>query len=170
MSSDGLSRSDAANEEPPEGATVLFRKIPSRLSLSGADKRALRSFACALSAEVAGHERFVCLITDDRALRQLNQSFLGRDYPTDVLSFPSEAEGLGEIAISIERAQEQAEQFGHSCLDEFRILMLHGVLHLMGMDHESDNGEMAAAERSWRERFQLPATLIDRVAGKEPAV
>jgi probable rRNA maturation factor len=97
-------------------------------------------------------------------LQRLNRSFLGNDYPTDVLSFPaySGADDLGEMAISIDRATAQADKFGHSRLDEIRILMLHGLLHLTGHDHESDNGEMAQAERKWRRTLGLPATLIDR--------
>jgi probable rRNA maturation factor len=69
---------------------------------------------------------------------------------------------LGEIAISVERAEAQARSFGHSRLDEIRILMLHGLLHLSGMDHENDRGEMARAEAHWRAQFGLPETLIAR--------
>lgn len=113
---------------------------------------------------MTGAAAFLCLITDDSELRQLNRCFLGHDFPTDVLSFPagSTFEGLGEIAISLERAQAQADEFGHSCLDEVRVLLLHGVLHLSGFDHESDRGEMARAERKWRAYFGLPPTLIAR--------
>ena len=90
---------------------------------------------------------FQCLITGDEELRRLNRQFLGKDYPTDVLSFPAgDDDMLGEIAISAERAAEQAREFGHSVEDEIRILMLHGVLHLAGMDHERDRGAMARAE------------------------
>ena len=66
------------------------------------------------------------------------------------------------MAISMERAAAQALAFGHTCLDEIRILMLHGVLHLIGLDHENDCGEMAKAERQWRSEFELPKTLIAR--------
>ena len=70
--------------------------------------------------EVADGRRFNCLLTDDRELRRLNRKFLGQDYPTDVLSFPSGAETgfAGEIAISVGRAVEQAEEFGHDLDDE----------------------------------------------------
>jgi probable rRNA maturation factor len=89
--------------------------------------------------------------------------FLGKSYPTDVLSFPSgEREALGEIAISVQRAGEQADEYGHELNDEIRILMLHGVLHLMGMDHENDRGAMARAEKRWRTEFGLPSGLIER--------
>lgn len=107
-----------------------------------------------------------CLLTCDSELRRLNREFLDHDYPTDVLSFPADATGnsLGELAISVERAHAQAEQFGHATLDELRILMLHGILHLSGMDHERDRGEMGNAERRFRSQFGLPDTLITRAS------
>ena len=71
---------------------------------------------------------------------------------------------LGEIAISADRAAEQAREFGHSRLDEIRILMLHGVLHLLGMDHETDRGRMARAEARWRRKLDLPTGLIARAS------
>jgi probable rRNA maturation factor len=96
----------------------------------------------------------------------LNREFLRRDYATDVLSFPSNAQAgegsLGEIAISAQKAAQQARQFGHSVEDEIRILMLHGVLHLTGMDHERDAGRMGRAEARWRQKLGLPAGLIER--------
>ena len=69
---------------------------------------------------------------------------------------------IGEIAISIDRAAAQAKECGHSLADELRILMLHGALHLAGMDHESDSGEMARAEGRWRKKLGLPDGLIER--------
>jgi probable rRNA maturation factor len=138
----------------------LFRRAPAELNRPN-----LEHFARALREEVAEGYGFQCLVTDDRELRRLNRDFLGKDYPTDVLSFPSAAPDglLGEIAISGQRAREQAASYGHSIDDEICILMLHGVLHLMGMDHETDRGQMARAEAAWRERLALPASLIERV-------
>lgn len=94
----------------------------------------------------------------------MNREFLGRDYPADVLSFPASnpARQIGELAISVERAQAQADEYGHSRMEEVRVLMLHGVLHLAGFDHERDQGEMARAENEWRDIFHLPSTLIVR--------
>lgn len=96
----------------------------------------------------------------------MNNHFLGHDYATDVLSFPAaNANGnLGEIAISAERAAAQAQEFGHTLSDEIRILMLHGVLHLTGMDHERHHGEMQRAEDKWRAEFGLPGSLIARAS------
>jgi probable rRNA maturation factor len=127
------------------------------------EKQELQSFASRLSELVAQGRPFTCLLTNDRTLRKLNRQFLGHDLATDVLSFPSGgATELGDLAISAERAHAQAERFGHSRNDEFRILMLHGVLHLLGYDHEVDRGEMKRAERKWRAKLALPDGLIDR--------
>jgi probable rRNA maturation factor len=120
---------------------------------------------------VAAGRAFTCLVTNDRELRRLNNDFLGHDYPTDVLSFPApNANGnLGEIAISAERAAAQAQEFGHSTVDEIRILLLHGVLHLTGMDHEADQGEMQRSEEKWRAEFGLPGALIARATASRPS-
>jgi probable rRNA maturation factor len=145
-------------------AALLYGAYPAKYKLNAAAKRQLTRFARTLEARVAEGKGFECLIADDRELRRLNAAFLNHDYPTDVLSFPSSADArmLGEIAISIERAAEQAEQFGHTLLEELQVLMLHGVLHLAGYDHETDGGAMAAAEQRWRSKFSLPQTLIER--------
>ena len=114
------------------------------------------------------------LLADDATLRRLNRTFRGKDKATDVLSFPAgpttvffgDPEGpelAGDLAISLETAARQAEQFGHSLRDEVRVLLLHGVLHLAGFDHETDAGEMAAREAELREKLGLPAGLIARV-------
>ncbi len=141
---------------------VLFRRAP-----TGLERPALKEFARTLRDAVASGREFHCLISDDRELRRLNRQFLGADYATDVLSFPLHDDPLlGEMAISAERAAEQARQFGHSRFDEIRILMLHGVLHLTGMDHETDRGAMARAEARWRKKLNLPAGLIARMPAR----
>jgi probable rRNA maturation factor len=141
------------------GDLVLFHRVP-----AGLERRALKEFAYTLRELVAKGQEFHCLISDDRELRRLNRQFLGADYATDVLSFPLADQGfLGELAISADRAAAQAGEFGHSLFDEIRILMLHGVLHLVGMDHETDRGAMARAEARWRKKLDLPAGLIARV-------
>lgn len=144
----------------PGGSSVVFRRSPASLR-----KRPIERFARTLEAEVAKGRAFECLITGDAELQRLNHRFRGKDQPTDVLSFPDAApDGLiGSIAISLRRAAAQAREFGHSTEDEVRILMLHGVLHLMGMDHESDRGRMARAEKRWRAKLGLPNGLIERV-------
>ena len=106
------------------------------------------------------------LITSNEKLRALNRGFRGKNKPTDVLSFPTTNRILsghsGDIAISAEIAIENATEFGHSPADEVKILILHGMLHLAGHDHEKDDGEMARMENRLRKVLGLPASLIDR--------
>jgi probable rRNA maturation factor len=144
---------------PAPESTVLFR-----CGAAALDRSRLRRFAAVLRDEVAGGRSFTCLIARDREMQRLNAQFLGKDYPTDVLSFPSGGRDgfLGEIAISLDRAEEQAPEYGHSVEDELCILMLHGVLHLMGLDHERDRGRMRGVEARWRKALKLPAGLIER--------
>jgi probable rRNA maturation factor len=107
------------------------------------------------------------LIAGNRRLQELNRRFRRKDKPTDVLSFPR-PEG-GDIAISADIALENASRYGHAAAEELKILVLHGMLHLAGYDHEADNGRMAKAEARLRVRLKLPASLIDR-AGSAGAV
>jgi len=107
------------------------------------------------------------LITDSRGLRSLNRRFRKKDKATDVLSFPRETGG--DIAISAQIAARNAFRHGHDTCDELKILVLHGMLHLAGYDHESDQGEMAAREAALRKRLKLPGSLIDRAAGATAA-
>ena len=146
----------------PDGSSVTFRRVAADVR-----PRALTSFARKLEREVAKGARFDCLVTGDAELRKLNLQYRGKDYPTDVLSFGAAATGqagdhIGDLAISVARARAQAREFGHTTEDELRILMLHGVLHLLGMDHETDSGRMARAEKRWRLELGLPGGLIER--------
>jgi probable rRNA maturation factor len=144
---------------PSEEPLVLFRRAP-----KGLPRRDLATFAAGLQEQLAKGAHFCCLITDDRELQRLNLQFRGKNYPTDVLSFPSESPqtSLGDIAISAQRAAAQAAEFGHPEAEEIKILMLHGVLHLLGFDHERDRGKMAKAENLWRRKLALPSALIER--------
>jgi len=112
------------------------------------------------------------LLTKDQALRQLNRRFRGKDKATDVLSFPADAlvpsKERGDLAISVATARRQARAYGHSLEIELKVLILHGLLHLAGYDHESDTGEMARTEQALRGRLGLPHGLIGRT-GSEPA-
>lgn len=132
---------------------VSFRRVPASL-----DRDCIENFAQNLKGGVARAVEFHCLVTTDADLRKMNAQFLGKDYATDVLSFPES----GDVAISLQRARAQAREFGHSVEDEIRILMLHGALHLVGMDHETDGGKMARAESRWRKKLGLPGSLIAR--------
>jgi rRNA maturation RNase YbeY len=220
---------------------ITYRRKPASLDLVS-----LESFAEVLQKRVAGGREFHCLITGDAELQKLNQQFRGKDYPTDVLSFPALNAGetaqchilfsepdagvgrtpgsaagpltglvrkpgisglpeeadrgvgrglgspphknyvafgetacaatarvgqafsppirdsIGDIAISLGRARAQAKEWKHTIEDELRILMLHGVLHLSGLDHETDSGEMKRTEMRWRKKFGLTNGLIER--------
>jgi len=116
---------------------------------------------------LGGREFNVCFVDDER-MAGLNASFRGKAYPTDVLSFPwqggpaspgppgGEFEGfLGDVVISVETARRNAEREGHPAATELRWLVLHGLLHLLGMDHETDHGAMAALELGLRARLGL---------------
>ncbi len=139
---------------------VLFQ-----VATPGLSRRGLRTFAGRLASEVAGGRGFGCLVISDREMRRLNRKFRRQDRPTDVLSFPAAGQNgfLGDIAISFPTARRQAAEYGLRVDQEIEILMLHGLLHLLGMDHHADRGRMARAEAKWRATLGLPCSLIERV-------
>jgi probable rRNA maturation factor len=108
----------------------------------------------------------VCFV-EDREIARLNRKFRGKPKPTDVLSFPASGTGasdfphengkkvLGDIAISPQAARRNAKRFERSLDEEIRILILHGVLHLVGYDHEADDGEMDRIEMRLRRKLGL---------------
>lgn len=106
------------------------------------------------------------LLTTDDAIRRLNKTFRGKNKATDVLSFPaakvSGGEVAGDLAISVPTALKQAREHGHSLSVEIKVLMLHGLLHLAGYDHEVDEGQMARREQTLRAKLALPLGLIER--------
>ena len=106
----------------------------------------------------------VCVaLVSDRRMRSLNRQFRGKDYATDVLSFPAEARGfLGDIVIASGVAKKQAKAAGHAVKTEIRVLALHGLLHLLGYDHDGDDGKMARVEARLRKKAGLPEGLIER--------
>ncbi|MCS7183230.1 MAG: rRNA maturation RNase YbeY [Thermoanaerobaculum sp.] len=99
------------------------------------------------------------LLCDDRTMELFNRHFRRENKPTDVLSFPSHERlpsgtvHLGDVAISLETASRQAAAAGHSLQREVAILLIHGILHVCGFDHERDEGEMEALERKLREEL-----------------
>jgi probable rRNA maturation factor len=114
------------------------------------------------------------LLTGDTQIRRWNREYRGKNKPTDVLSFPAAAlDGAGpgplagDLALSVETAARQAEEHGHRLAEEVRILVLHGLLHLAGYDHETDDGEMARKELRLRAKLNLSTGLIER-AGENP--
>jgi len=146
----------------------------SRPALAGFLKRASR--AAGLQGQVAVR------IATNRELCALNLRFRGHKRPTDVLSFPAVSPRLGvespggpepqlegDIVISAEMAAANARRLGHSLTDELKVLILHGLLHLAGYDHETDQGEMEQRETQLRNQLRLPRTLIQRVRSGVPA-
>ena len=105
------------------------------------------------------------ILTDDEEIRKLNKEFRGIDKPTDVLSFPLEdtpGAMLGVIVISLDKVLEAAQKYNHTPLEELALLFTHGLLHLLGYDHEVDKGEMREKEKEIIEKFNLPKSLIVR--------
>ncbi len=117
-------------------------------------------------ASVLTHSPIELIITDNATIQKLNAQYRDKDKPTDVLSFPIDQEipgmPLGSIIISEAFVHEKADDFGHSYQDEFSLLFIHGLLHLLGYDHEIDNGEMRQKEESLIKEFDLPESLIVR--------
>ncbi len=105
------------------------------------------------------------IFTHNDEIAEINRDFRGIDKATDVLSFPSDpfpGAPLGSIVISVDKVSSVAKELGHSEDDELALLFIHGLLHLLGFDHEVDNGEMRAKEVEMIERFDLPKSLIVR--------
>ena len=158
MKSDTILRTPRATETGHPGSLITYRRPPASLNRTRIDR-----FARIARDVVAAGRTFHCLVTGDSELQSLNRRFRGKDVTTDVLSFPSGGGNpIGDVAISLGRARTQARERGHSIETEICILMLHGVLHLLGLDHETDNGRMARAEIRWQKKLGLPTGLIER--------
>jgi probable rRNA maturation factor len=135
-------------------------------------------------APVGARGRVSIALVSDRRIRALNRRYLGKDRPTDVLSFPTDLYSstqrtqrivsfvsdrfLGEIVIARGVARRQAREAGHSELTELRVLALHGLLHLLGYDHDRDSGQMRRAEQRLRRKGGLHEGLIERTASSLP--
>jgi probable rRNA maturation factor len=119
--------------------------------------KALRDFLDKLSIQMALQTGFSVVLLSDKAMKNYNREFRGEDRATDVLSFPNEKEGeeepyLGDILICVDAAARQQRK---TLLAELQVLSLHGLLHLLGYDHETDQGEMETLEGRLRRDFQL---------------
>jgi probable rRNA maturation factor len=138
---------------------ILSRRV------AGLNQPALVDFIVRACRLVKLRGTLTVMITSSREMRSLNLRFRGKSGTTDVLSFPAPASVngyAGDIAISLDIAVRNARGLGHSVAQEIQILVLHGVLHLAGYDHESDGGEMANKERRLRAKLALPGGLIER--------
>ncbi len=140
--------------------------------IEGISERALTLFLSKARQAVGLRGDVDVVVTTNRRMQQLNRQFRRKDKPTDVLSFPAEFPTLpsgrvghpfaGAIAICGDIAKENGCALGHGTLVELKILLLHGVLHLAGHDHESDDGQMARREQKLRRELGLPDGLIER--------
>ncbi len=148
--------------------SVSLEISPRRKAL---DATELTKFAqAALRALRVRRGEISILVTDDQKLKRLNRRFRGKSKPTDVLSFaasvgnvnPKVKAQLGDIAISADTAAKNARHYGHSLSDEIKVLILHGILHLKGYDHEDDSGKMERLEVALRRKLALPTSLIQR--------
>jgi probable rRNA maturation factor len=117
-------------------------------------------------AEDLTQRQIELIITDNDGIKALNAQHRHKDTPTDVLSFPMEGElpqiPLGMIVISKDFVEEKAQELGHTPQEELVLLFIHGLLHLIGFDHETDNGEMRHKEQVLIEAWKLPKSLIIR--------
>ena len=152
-----------------QGAKPRFpgigRSVPLRLHLENPNRyreagaRQLRPWLEELVAELVDDSSATLTVrfVGDREMRRLNRNFRSKDRTTDVLTFPGEStvEGahLGDIAISVPAARRQASERGHSSRRELEVLLLHGLLHCLGYDHECDDGEMEQLELGLRRRW-----------------
>jgi probable rRNA maturation factor len=155
---------DPAPSKTPAKKTAAFgpeenSKIPSA--------RTLARFLAEAQAAVRLEGEVTVLLTTDAAIRKLNRQFRGKNRATDVLSFPAEGIGAeeiaGDLAICVPTALKQAAEQGHPLATEIKVLILHGLLHLAGYDHEGDQGKMARREGQLRAKLGLPQGLIERV-------
>lgn len=137
---------------------------------TGDPMRGLAPWLAKIAPATARGEVCVALVSDAR-MKALNRQFRGKDYVTDVLSFPARsgsvsaapsADFLGDVVIASGVAKKQAKAAGHPVNVEIRILALHGLLHLLGYDHDADDGKMARVEARLRKKAGLPEGLIER--------
>lgn len=162
---------DRPTEEPSTGAEAAGggpgREVeiqnPSRYPEAG-EPELVRWISGLLAAVAPEAESFTARFTSDREMRRLNRTYRGKDYPTDVLSFPGEAtpdgRHLGDVVISVPVARRHAEERGHPPEHEIRLLLLHGILHCLGHDHETDDGTMERLEEELRAEW-LPEGADD---------
>lgn len=156
----------------PPGETAPEVTLQNPTGAPEGDDPDLLSWLERLIAELAPGASFTARLTTDREVRRLNRTYRGKDAPTDVLSFPGgsgpEGEHLGDVVIAVPVARRQAEAAGHSPARELRVLLLHGALHCLGHDHETDEGEMEGLEEELRQRWiDAGEVAVDAVVAAE---
>jgi len=143
---------------PIDELIITIQKLRRKL-----DSGALLAFAGNAQRAIRLRGTVSVLIAGNAQMQRLNREFLRKNKATDVLSFPGAVDGVGgDIAISADIAAANAKAFGHPLQQEIQILLLHGMLHLAGYDHENDAGEMSRKEASLRKLLGLPTSLISR--------
>lgn len=152
---------------------ILEKKV------AGVNEAALERFVVRARKAAGLSGQVNVLVTSSAAVRSLNQRFRSQNKATDVLSFPAASSAqqssnarklAGEVAISADIALQNSFRLGHSAIEEVKILVLHGILHLAGFDHERDNGEMACKEADLRHALRLPLALIERTKIGKPRI
>jgi probable rRNA maturation factor len=146
---------------------LIEPEIEEKFGSASFKKRRLTTFLAAARKAAALSGSVSVMLMGDKEIRKLNHEFRRKDKATDVLSFPAAeiAAGrriAGDLAISVETAAREAEARGHALVFELEILLLHGVLHLAGLDHEVDSGQMARKEERLRRKLGLSQGLIAR--------
>lgn len=158
LESDRFKPTKLRSAAPSRRAIPPSHRIPSAHTLA----RFLRDAQSAIKL----HGQVTVLLTTDKAIRRLNRQYRAKNKATDVLSFPAaepkKTKAAGDLAISVHTARKQADALGHALSSEIKVLMLHGLLHLAGYDHEIDAGEMARIEQRLRAKLRLPNGLIER--------
>jgi probable rRNA maturation factor len=136
--------------EPAEGLRVVLLNRQRRRRVSA---QRLRRVLVKAGEALRVEGELTVVLSGDRLLRRLNRDYRGKDRPTDVLSFSGEAgSGLGDVVISVETAERNARGLGRTLGRELDVLALHGLLHVLGHDHETDDGTMDRLERRLRRR------------------
>jgi len=175
------------DSHPTKGATAL-ESLHSERKGRMPSARALGRFLGEAQMAVRLTGAVSVLLTTDAGIKRLNRRFRGKNKATDVLSFPAASSPAsqkvnesashrnggpagervcGDLAISVDTARRQAAEQGHALAAELKVLMLHGLLHLAGYDHETDDGHMARRERALRGKLGLPLGLIERASAGE---
>ena len=139
---------------PSELGVVFLNRRRSRAVRSARIRRVL----CGAARDLGVTGELAVVLAGDRTLRSLNARYRGQDKPTDVLSFPGPGgeAGLGDVVISLETAARNARSLGRTLPQEVDVLALHGFLHVLGYDHETDDGTMDRLEQRLRRKLLQP--------------
>jgi len=144
-----VSSAESSESVEPEPFLVINRQRKHPVN-----RLQIKKFLSRLVADLSPDSPFSVVLFSDRTIHRYNREYRGQDKATDVLSFPGDAPYLGDILISVETAHDQAERSKVLTMESnIKRLTLHGLLHLMGYDHETDDGQMRAVEIRLRRRF-----------------